>query len=269
MTNFLAAPFDWIPLPILFLAFLAFLSLALEGGYRLGRWRRARISDEKEQPVGAMVASILGLVALVLGFTFSMAANRFDARRMAVLEEANAIGTTYLRARLLPEPERQEVVRLLRKYVDQRVALSHDEAVDDAIARSEEIHGLLWQQAAAAAAKDTGSIMTGIFIQSLNDVIDLHSKRVLVGLRSRIPFVLWAGLFCLAVLGMMSVGYQAALSLTRRSPAMIGLVFAFSVVLLLIADLDRGQEGLLRVSQQAMIDLQASIADGGTTTLPP
>src|SRR5215510_1638179 len=93
------APLDIVPLWGLFFSFLALLLAAVEGGYRLGRWRRSQVSDEKEQPVGAMVASILGLVALVLGFTFSLAANRFDARRVGVLDEANAIGTTWLRAR--------------------------------------------------------------------------------------------------------------------------------------------------------------------------
>ena len=150
----------------------------MEGGYRLGKWRRLRISDEKEQPVGAMVASILGLVALVLGFTFSLAASRFDARRIAVLEESNAIGTTYLRARLLPEPQRSEIPRLLREYVEARIQVTEEGKTEQALARSEALHELLWAQATAAAEKDTGSIMTGVFIQSLNDVIDLHAKRV-------------------------------------------------------------------------------------------
>lgn len=257
----------------LFLGFGAFLWLAMEGGYRLGKWRRSHISDEKEQPVGAMVASILGLVALVLGFTFSLAASRFDARRMAVLEEANAIGTTFLRARLLPDPERGEVARLLREYVEVRIRGTQEGQTEQALARSEQIHELLWAQAVAAAEKDTGSFMTGVFIQSLNETIDLHAKRVLVGIRSRIPLVIWIGLFGLALLGMAAVGYQAALSATRRSPAMLALVMAFAVVLLLIADLDRGQEGLLRISQQSMLDLQKSMqsesSDRSTTESAP
>ena len=255
----MTAPLDAVPLWAIFLAFGILLSLALESGYRLGQWRRARISDEKEHPVGAMVASILGLVALVLGFTFSLAASRFDARRMAVLEESNAIGTTFLRAQLLPEPQRGEVARLLREYVEVRLEGTQDGKTEAALARSEVLHEQLWSQAAAAAEKDSGPIMTGVFIQSLNETIDLHAKRVLVGLRSRIPLVIWAGLLGLAILGMAAVGYQAALSATRRSPAMLGLVLAFTVVLLLIADLDRGQEGLLRISQQSMIDLQRSM----------
>jgi len=75
--------------------------LAIEGGYRLGKWRHVHAADEKDDPVGAMVGSVLGLLAIMLAFTFHLAATRFDARRHAVLEEANAIGTAYLRARLL------------------------------------------------------------------------------------------------------------------------------------------------------------------------
>ena len=264
----ITAPLDVVPLWVMFLGFVAFLWLAMDGGYRIGKWRRSRISDEREQPVGAMVASILGLVALVLGFTFSLSASRFDARRMAVLEESNAIGTTYLRARLLPEPQRSEIRRLLREYVDVRIEGIKEGKTEDALARSEALQGLLWAQAAAAAEQDTGSIITGVFIQSLNDVIDLHAKRVFVGLRSRIPLVIWIGVFGLSVLGMAAVGYQAALCVTRRSPAMLGLVLAFAVVLLLIADLDRGQEGLLRISQHSMIDLQKTINSPATDEHP-
>jgi hypothetical protein len=255
----ITAPLDAIPLWAMLPAFGIFLWLAMEGGYRLGKWRREHIAVEKEQPVGAMVASILGLVALVLGFTFSLAASRFEARRTAILDEANAIGTTWLRARLLPEPQRSEVNRLLQEYVDVRIHGTEEGKTEQALQRSEELHSLLWAQAAAAAEQDTGSIVTGIFIQSLNETIDLHATRVLVGIRSRIPLVIWIGLFGLAMLGMAAVGYQAALSASLRSPAMIGLVLSFAVVLHLIADLDRGQEGLLRVSQQALIDLQRSM----------
>ena len=262
-------PLDIIPLWALFLVIVATLWLAIEGGYRFGEWRHRRNKDEKEQPVGAMVASILGLLALVLGFTFSLAASRFDSRRMAVLEEANAIGTTQLRARLLPEPERGNVERLLREYVAVRIKGTTAGRTQEAVARSEELHGLLWKQAESAADKDNRSISTGIFIQSLNEVIDLHAKRVFVGMRSRIPIVIWAGVYFLAVLGMTAVGYQSGLSATRRSPAMQGLVLAFALVLLLIADLDRGQEGLLRVGQQAMVDLQKSMQSSESSSQQP
>src|SRR5262249_53059443 len=104
--------------------------------------------------------------------------------------------------------------------------------------------------------------ISALYIESLNETIDLHAKRVQVGLRSRIPMSIWAVLFALAVLGTASVGYQSGLSTTRRSPAMLGLGLAFAVVLYLMADLDRGHEGLLKVGQQAMIDVQRSVNAG-------
>ena len=250
---------DAVPLWVLFLSAFVLAWLAVEGGYRLGRWRHNHASDEKDAPVGAMVAAILGLLAFMLAFTFSLAASRFEARRQVVLDEANAIGTTYLCARFLPEPQRDEVAKLLREYVGVRMRGVQKGKTTEALARSEELHSQLWSQATAAAERNPGSIMTGLFVQSLNDVIDLHAKRVLVGIRSRIPLSIWCVLFALTVSGMASVGYQAGLSATRRSPAMLLLVVAFAGVLFLIADLDRGQEGFLRVSQEAMTDLQRTV----------
>jgi hypothetical protein len=252
-------PLDIFPLWILLPSAAVLLWLALEGGYRLGKWRNARAPDEREQAVGAMVASILGLLALVLGFTFSLAASRFDARRQAVLEEANAVGTTYLRTRLLPEPQQSESARLLREYVDVRVEGIKTDPLETVLSHSETLQEQLWAQAVAVADKTPGSITTGLYVQSLNEMIDLHAKRVMVGTRSRIPLVIWVGLFGLALVGMAAVGYMGGISKTRRSPAMFALVLSFSAVLYLIADLDRGQEGLLRVGQQAMVDVQKSM----------
>jgi hypothetical protein len=254
-----AEPLDAVPLPALLIIATALLWLALEGGYRFGQWRKKHASDEREQPVGAMVASILGLVALVLGFTFSFVASRFDARRMGVLEEANAIGTTFLRTSFLPQSQQVESARLLREYVAERITgVQQPDRSEQAIARSEVLHTELWTQADAAAKRDPGSITTGLYIQSLNETIDLHTIRLLA-MRSRVPLALWAALCFLSTLGMAAVGYQSALAATRRSPAMLALVLAFATVLYLIIDLDRGQEGLFRISQQPMLDLQKSI----------
>jgi hypothetical protein len=252
-------PLDAVPLLPLLAFATALLSLALEGGYRFGRWRKSHAADEREQPVGAMVASILGLVALVLGFTFSLVANRFDARRMGVLEEANAVGTAYLRTSFLPESEAGESARLLREYVATRIeAVRTPSNLEQSIARSEALHMSLWHEANRATSRRPNSIAIGLYIQSLNQVIDLHATR-LHALRSRMPLVLWLAMCFLSTLGMAAVGYQSALAATQRSPAMIALILAFTTVLYLIADLDRSQEGLLRVSQQPLYDLQRSM----------
>jgi hypothetical protein len=205
-----------------------------------------------------MVAAILGLLGFLLAFTFGMAASRFDTRRELVLDEANAIGTTYLRAALLPEPHRTEVRALLRDYVGLRLEAVQQGAAVAALARSEELQGRLWAQAVMVGEKSPSPI-TGLFIQALNDVIDLHAKRVTMGMRNRIPVTIWGALYFTAILAMAGVGYHAGLTSTTRPLATLALVVTFSGVLWLIADLDRPQEGLLKVSQQAMIDLRKSL----------
>ena len=104
---------DVLPLWGLFLAIVVLVLAAIEGGYRLGSYRHRQSGREKEAPVGAMVGATLGLLAFMLAFTFGMAASRFDTRKQLVLDEANAIGTTYLRAAMLPE-RRDEIRALLR-----------------------------------------------------------------------------------------------------------------------------------------------------------
>ncbi|MFO0807614.1 MAG: hypothetical protein U0746_03240 [Gemmataceae bacterium] len=252
---------DFMPLWLLFVVICVFTGLGLEGGFRFGRQRLAHTDQEKPTAIGAMVGSLLALLAFVLAFTFGLAANRFDARRQVVLDEANAIETTYRRAGLLSEPQRAEIVRLLREYVDVRVRGVQEVRLNEMAVRSTEIHGLLWTQATKAAERNPSPIVS-LFIQSLNQMIELHAKRVQVGVRSRIPISIWAGLVGLAFLGMASVGYQAGLSATRRSPIMLALILAFGGVLFLAANLDRGYEGVLSVSQQAMIDVQTTLNTG-------
>jgi len=103
--------------------------------------------------------------------------------------------------------------------------------------------------------------MTSLFVQSLNQVIDLHAQRVQAGVRSRVPGVIWIVLYLLAVLTMLMMGYQTGLAGARRSLAVIGLVLGFSSVLFLIADLDRPGQGMLSTSQEAMIDLRRSMQE--------
>jgi len=251
-------PIDALPLWALFIVILLVVLLSVECGYRLGRYRRGRQEQEKEAPVGTMVGATLGLLAFILAFTFGLAAARFDTRRQVLLDEANAIGTTYLRAGMLPE--RGEKMRaLLRDYVGVRLDAVRSGNVAEAIRRSENIQQQIWAEADAVAEKNPNSIVVGIFVQSLNEMIDLHAKRVQAGVRSRIPSAIWLGLFAVAVLSLATMGYLEGLSGTRRSLAVIAVAIAFSVVIELIADLDRPQEGVLRVSQQALLDVQGSM----------
>ena len=255
-----AGPLDLLPICGVFLATVAVVLLAVEGGFRLGQYRRRRSEQEDRPPVGEMVAATLALLAFMLAFTFGLAASRFDVRRGLVIDEANAIGTTYLRAGLLPEPHRSDVRSLLREYVEVRLEAVQPGKLSQSIDRSEELHARLWAHAVAVGEKNPGSIVVGLFIASLNEVIDLHAKRLALGVRNRIPGTIWAALYFVAIIGTSVMGYHAGLAGSGRSLALLALVLAFSAVVTLIADLDRPQKGLLRVSQQTMIDLQKTLA---------
>ncbi len=256
-------PLDVIPLWGIFLITVAVILLSIECGFRLGQFRHQRSELEDKPPVGEMVGATLALLAFMLAFTFGMAASRFEVRRGLVIDEANAIGTTYLRAGLLPEPYRGEVRRLLRDYVSVRLEAIRPGQLSESISRSEELQSQLWSQATSVGEKNPGSIVVGLFIGSLNEVIDLHAKRLALGVRNRIPNPIWVALYFMAVLGTAAMGYHAGLAGSGRSLAIVALVLAFSAVITLIADLDRPQAGLLRVSQQTMVNLQETMLSPG------
>jgi hypothetical protein len=251
-----AGPLYFLPLWAHFLTTIAVGFLSVEAGYRLGILRRRRLEPERESSVGVMVAAALGLLAFTLAFTFGLAAGRFDARQRFILDEANAIRTSHLRSAFLPEPQRSTIRRLLREYLEARLELEAAQPGKVELVASQRLHARLWAEAVAAVQNEPSSVLAGLFIQSLNGVIDLHTKRVQVTLRSRIPGVIWATLYFVAILAMAGIGYHEGLTSLRRSPAMVMLVLTFSAVIYLIADLNRPQEGLFNVSQQAIVDLR-------------
>ena len=176
--------FSDMPLWELFLATSAVVLLSLEAGYRLGRYRSALDQHEKETATGTMVGSTLGLLAFLLAFTFGMASSRYDVRRQTFLSEVTAIETSYLRADVLAEPFRSESRDLFRQYVDLRLKANQDN-LPQALHSSKDLQRRLWSVAIAAEAPP-------FYLQSLNEVIDLHTKRVTAALRSQVPGTIWA-----------------------------------------------------------------------------
>ena len=249
---------DLLPLWGMFLAAVALVAGAVEAGFRFGRDRQATGAAKEEGPVSGIAAATLALLAFLLTFTFGIAASRFENRRQALLDEANAIGTAYLRAGLLPEPQGSEIQRLLRDYIQTRIDGANPDHTVAAIKKSEALQSELWSQTGQVAALDSHSITTGLFIQALNQLIDLHATRV-NALRARIPGIVWAVVCFVTVLGMGAAGYQEGVGGRRRSPVILTLILAFSGVVMLISDLDRPHEGLIRVSQQIMLDQQRSM----------
>jgi len=259
------ANLDFVPVWALFLGTVFFVLVAIEAGYLLGGAAHVHSPDEKESPVSAMTGSVLGLTAFVLAFTFGIVANRFDVRKGLVLEEANAIGTASLRADFLPEPDRLEAKGLYKEYVELRVGFTQSgnleaEHVKETLAESSRIQDRLWEVAVANARKDMNSDVAALYIESLNEVIDIHAKRVTLGIKARIPAVIWLVLYAITGLSMVGVGYQTGISGSKRSMARPILALSFALIIMLIAALDRPGSGFVGVSQQPLIDLHDSMA---------
>ena len=255
-------PLDHIPIWALFIVTVLVFLIAVEVGFRVGKLKRSRREQAQKAQVSTVLGASLALLAFFLAFTFSMASSRYDTRRELVLEETNVIETTSLRAQLLPEPYRTEIQDLLLKYVDvrARVGLANkNETIQQLIVRSEELHSLLWSQVVALIEKKPSSVVTGLFIQSLNNVIDLHGKRVTVSMRNRIPTIIFLTLYFVAFLSMAMMGYQAGLIGMRSLVANLALVITFSAVLMLITDLERPSQKLFGVSQQSIVELRSKL----------
>jgi hypothetical protein len=251
--------FDMVPLWVIFLITAAFVLALIEIGFHVGKKKGPLNLSEGGAPIASITGSTLGLLAFLLAFTFGMAANKFESRRQLLLDEVNAVGTCNLRAGLTPEPQRTEIRKQLREYVHLRANIAKDLATfDETIKRCEVIHDELWKQAQLVAKQDPLNEMYPLFVISLNEVIDLHTKRIVVG-GYRIPNVIWLALYVVAGLSMIAVGYQFGRVGKRDVSISFVLALAFSIVIYLIADLDCIDHGTLRVSQRPMAELEEDL----------
>lgn len=253
---------DFIPLYIVFLLSVALTLLAIFVGMRLYNLSEKKNSDKIKEQIGTVVGATLALLAFVLAFTFNMAASRFDARKQLLLSEVNAINSAYLQTGLLSQPYQSESRKLLQEYVDLRIrAVTQKGVLEHALKQSEVIQHQLWTLAARMITESKYTPVQTLYIRSLNKIIELHNKRVTVGLQTRIPSTIWVGLYIVATLAMLTVGYQFGQS--RRFPGIISIVLAmaFSSVLTLIADLDRSVTATVRVNQAPLIELQKRLVE--------
>jgi len=246
-----------LPLIAIFILAAAITLLSIEVGWRIGNYRRKHYEIEGKAPIGAAVGATLGLLAFLLAFTFGMAASRFDTRKQNVLQEANAIGTTYLRADFLPEPARDQVRHLLRQYAAHRAGGRAAIMTLKGMEKSADLLNQLWTISVNAGI-DPDSDTTALYFVSLNEMIDFDAIRI-TGLRNQIPVTIWWMLAIVTVFSMASMGYEFGLTGTRSWAVTILLVIVFTTVIMLIADLDRPQAGLIQVSQQPLLDLLNTI----------
>lgn len=254
---------DWIrvtPLTGVFFATMVLVLGSIGAGFMVGLWRRHRLGEAGAGVVGSSIAAILGLLAFILAFTFGTTASRFDTRRQLLLDEVNAIGTAVLRTDLLPEPHRTRCRGLLTEYVNLRAAQdARPEDIPQLIQQSDVLLDRIWAETAASAKADMDGPLRALFVQSINEMIDLHTSRVTVGMHHRIPASVWWWLAAAMVASMFSVGYQFGLAAQKQVLVHLLLAALFSSVVLLIADLDRAGEGTLRVNLQPMLDLQSKL----------
>ena len=232
--------------------------LATEVGFRVAHIRRSNADESTKSEAITIQGAILALLGLLLGFTISMALSRIEERKQIVVEESNAIGTAYLRAQLLPEPEKTEISRLLRQYVDVRLEGTRTGNLQGAVTKSEELHDQLWLQAVAVGKKVPQPFPTGLFIQSLNEVIDVHSKR-LRAVVDHVPTSILLLLFTVAIFGMGAIGYGCGLGNGYFIISRLAMAILIALVILVIIDLDQPGRGLIRVSQQSMMSLRDNI----------
>ena len=233
--------------------------VSIHGGHWLYRYMKKSSTGALIEPSASAIGAMMGLLASMLAFAFSMGANRLDVRKRLLLDEMNAIGTLHLRADFLPVTERSAMKLLLVEYTKLRVDLSNDaKLLPAALQRSNEINDDLWSivNAYRAAHPDDVSILA--LIEATNVVIDVYGARVFTGTQ-HIPVIIWAVLVAMTILAMFAMGYQMGVSGKMSNLLSIIMALTFSAVLILIADLDRFDHGFFILPQQPMIDFYESI----------
>lgn len=254
----------WTPAWLSCLVLLGLLVAAVEGGYRLGERHRLGREADVGLDLTATQGAMLGLLGLLLAFTYSFVASRADARKQAVIHEANAIGTAWLRGGLMPQPHAGEIRELLRQYLDSRLVShqvgTHPTRLRQALARSDAIQAQLWPAVQRMTQRHPPTPLQAQFVGSINDVLDRHTDRMAAAM-DHLPALV---LVLLAVVAAASLGltaYAGGLQARRNRVLTIGLSLLVVAVVFVILDLDHARSGFIRVSQQSLIDLQRDLRE--------
>jgi hypothetical protein len=248
----------WLLFVLLFLGLLAVVGC----GHRLRPAAWAESDMEVREPLAATRDSVSLLLSLLLGFTLAMALPLYEDRKKLLVDEANAIATTALRAQMLSDPERANVRQLLSTYVDARVNFSiaglYGEELQRSLERTKQLQDQLWKQGVATAQRSPTPI-TSLFLQALNESIDLSEKR-LATLENRVPNAVWLLLVLVSILSCLTIG---ASERRRIWFVMVVSPLTIAIVMALIADLDSPRSGLIQIGQQSLSRIQQDLKSGG------
>jgi hypothetical protein len=238
--------------------FFALMMAATEAGFRLGRRSEANLPENTKSQISTVEAALLGVLALLLGFTMSMAVSRFETRKQLVLEEADAIGTSCLRAQLVPAPAGPEILGLLRQYINLRVqygTVGNDlSRLQQLNAQATQLQTEIWNRANAYAQQNPNPVTVGLLLQSLNQMFDVGEGRWMA-FQNHVPDSVIYVNAAVGLLATMLVGYSFGVSGRRNIFSMCVLAVSITLVLAVIIDLDRPRSGFIRGSQQPMVDL--------------
>jgi hypothetical protein len=230
-------------------------------GIRIGRYLRDRTNESERAQLYRIEASLLGLLALLLGFSFAMAGARFDLRKQLLLDETNAIGTARLRAGALHDERGYAIQHLLDEYIATRLRgyrARDDAALHAAIDESVRLQREIWTRVSAITNDRPQSLPAALLMQSTNEVIDLHTKRVAAG-RNHVPIVVLLMLLVVAVVTMGWLGASVGISERHGTMTTVVLSLLIALVVGVIVDLDEPRAGLIRVSPATLVELQRSL----------
>ena len=245
------------PLVVLTFSFVVMAFSALIGDYL---WTRlGAINEEERQDFSLVLGATLTLLGLVIGFSFSMATSRYDQRKNYEEAEANAIGTEYVRADLLPPGDAAKLRALLKKYIDERILFytSHDPRQLAKVDRdTAELQNQLWDAARTAATAQPTPVVA-LAVSGMNDVLNSQGYTQ-AAWWNRIPIAAWALMAAIAVCCNLLIGYGA-----HRSDRRLFLILpiAVSISFFLISDIDSPRGGAIRVVPQNLLSLAQSLRD--------
>jgi len=243
--------------------FLGMLVL-LEIGRRVGNRRLRKDPEGARTGISAVEGSMFGLLGLLIAFTFSGAANRFDARRQLITEEANDIGTAWLRLDLLPAEAQPELRDLFRRYLDSRLLtyrkLPDVEAAQAELQHSIELQGEIWTKTIAALRAGPPGFTGSLLLNSLNAMFDIVTSRTAAA-RTHPPFAIYLMLGALALAASLLAGVGMAGAKTRSWIHVIGFAAVLSLTVYVILDLEHPRVGLIRVDafDRSLIELRESM----------
>jgi hypothetical protein len=251
----LDAFFYSVNLVVVFVVAIVLIMGTSEAGEWFGlRSRRAKVAGMGA--TGTLAGAALGLLALLIAFSFSIALSRYDGRREAVNDEANAIGTAANYAAMLPLQAQKPILMQLRAYAEVRIGLSqhYDPSTLNAdVALSNQILSQLWREARAVTAAQPQSLPAYRFVKSLSALSDAQEER-LSGLRTHLPVAVVAMLIGTSMVAMGFVGYHAGFEGIRRIVSRLVMSLTIAALITLIIDLDRPSRGLIQVSVQPLVD---------------